>query len=1165
MASLLQYQPASLTQEQRRAVTEAGPLIVSASAGSGKTRVLVERYIRLLLEGVDVRRIVAMTFTRKAAAEMLNRVAERLDRLYAQAEQPHELALLRTLRERLLRATISTFHSYCSALLRRFPIEAAVPPVFSELSATDRRHLRQRAIRSIVDKWLGGNRRDNLGDLIRAFGSYREVERHLERILTTPARVVRPSHPLPYLERCERAVYQIALQLVSLWEKLLQRADEVSQDMEACVLSARRVVQLGFCLGSDRNAPLHNALNEFHTKDGSLRAKWKRLADSTEAQAAKHWAVILQQALTCDLLTEQSAESVAATIMELASAAIRYIDEEKASIAAFEPDDLQRRAVELLNNARVRQRLRWEIEHILVDEFQDTDPLEYELVQQLVPLHDPVLDFPELFIVGDPKQSIYGFRGADVRVFERARGDIITASDRSHDVHLQTSFRMTPTLVAVVNAIMQVAMPKRTSGYDVGYEELCSTRDSSTCPQSTVALLIGADANETATLVARHIVQITSPGEHCLVWDDGPLETDGGGGFRPAKYRDIALLARKSSTLAAYVQALRTAGIPFRIESGRGFYQTQEVLDVLSFLRLVHNRHDDVAVATFLRSPFVGLSDSELTLIAQAPPHERSFYERFAALATSTNVSPRIEAAYALLDDLLPVATRLPPTMLVRLLLRRSQWYQRICAMPRAEQIIANVEKLLEAARQFERRGFRNLLDFVEELDSLRVVADTESEAAIVSDDNVVTLMTIHAAKGLEFPIVYLLGTDETSNGRHQQLVITEELGVILTSVEGKSTLGGALAKSMQRQREQAEESRLLYVALTRAKDHLFIAGTIAPPSTEMKSRTPKSDSYLAWISKAFGLEWDSGYGVRSVSFSGFVRRYPGESPQQIDISVEIFYDLPQRDVVVDTEIPEPPRLDMTDSVSSTLSGEIISASQLLLYEHSPKEFYRIYRCGLPARDDEWKRALARLEREEDIIGTLAGKIIHRALEHLITRGSTLTAAVAIERALAEFQCTSLDNVRRRAVQDVEETLAFLDRNGLLEHTQRAFIEQAMIMPIGRHFLYGVPDVLIETAHGWEIWDWKTNCHDTRSAGEWLEYYRLQLEVYALLVAFAFPEQEHVTVRLIMTRPPVEMVHRTYSRAELHTIASRIDVLAQRIVRTAIESEESVGGESHIL
>lgn len=332
----------------------------------------------------------------------------------------------------------------------------------------------------------------------------------------------------------------------------------------------------------------------------------------------------------------------------------------------------------------------------------------------------------------------------------------------------------------------------------------------------------GRDAIATATLVARHIARITSTAEQQRsVWDERLPGAQGRqGGVRGALYRDIAILARKGSTLAAYVQALRAAGIPFRIESGRGFYQTQEVLDVLSFLRLVHNRHDDVAVATFLRSPFVGLSDSELVQIATRGRQQASLFERFATLAQSTDAPPRIAAAYSMLAQLLPIATRLPPTMLVRLLVRRTQWYQNVWSSPRAEQIIANVEKLLEAARQFEQQGFRNLLDFVEELDSLRLVADTESEAAVISDDNVVTLMTIHAAKGLEFPIVYVVGAEQLTSGRPEPLAITEELGVTIASVEGRETLGGTLARQILRQREQAEERRLLYVALTRAKAH---------------------------------------------------------------------------------------------------------------------------------------------------------------------------------------------------------------------------------------------------------------------------------------------------------------------------------------------------------
>ncbi len=1152
----LRYTPPQLTTAQRRAVTEPGPLIVSASAGSGKTRVLVERYVRVLLDGgVDVRRVVALTFTRKAAAEMLERVATRLDRLFAEAKHPDELLQLRSLRERLVSASISTFHSYCSSLLRRFPIEAKVPPVFGELSAADRLQLRRRAIRVIVEQWLSNQRRNELAELIRVFGgSYQALERSLERMLSSPSHLI-SNYSVPSLQdQLHSVIGSLAMQLVHFWQELLGRAgSDAAEECADVIASARQVLRAGFAFGSDSNDALRRALETFHTKDGTLRAKWKRIVDERKARSAKQLAEAVRHALDADLVTEQRAQRAATILVELAHAALEVMDAEKTDLAAFEPDDLQRRALALLDNDSVRSRLRWEIEHILVDEFQDTDPIEYDLLQRLVPLHDHTTDAPELFIVGDPKQSIYGFRGADVRVFERAREDIVAAAGAGHDIHLQTSFRMTPELVALVNAVMQKAMPEQTSGYEVGYEELCTARAIETCPPSSLALLVGRDAIATATLVARHIARITSTAEQQRsVWDERLPGAQGRqGGVRGALYRDIAILARKGSTLAAYVQALRAAGIPFRIESGRGFYQTQEVLDVLSFLRLVHNRHDDVAVATFLRSPFVGLSDSELVQIATRGRQQASLFERFATLAQSTDAPPRIAAAYSMLAQLLPIATRLPPTMLVRLLVRRTQWYQNVWSSPRAEQIIANVEKLLEAARQFEQQGFRNLLDFVEELDSLRLVADTESEAAVISDDNVVTLMTIHAAKGLEFPIVYVVGAEQLTSGRPEPLAITEELGVTIASVEGRETLGGTLARQILRQREQAEERRLLYVALTRAKDHLFIAGTVEPPDSDRTNRPLPSESFLGIISQALGIEWESSYGVRSVQLQGLVRAFPEEAPRQVDASIEIIYDLPEVSASAGTPEQQPTVPVMTDAVASTICGEIVSASQLLLFEQSPKDYYRIYRCGLPAREDQWQRALARLEREEEVVGTLAGQIIHRGLEYVIA--GELSVDAAIERALADYRSSAHEHLRQRAANDVRETLAFLERTGLLGSSLGVLIEQPIIMPLGEHFLYGVPDVLIETAMGWEIWDWKTNRRDERSAEDWLVYYHTQLEVYGLLAASAFPLQEQFTVRLILTRPPVAMVHRTLRRAELDAARARITSLVEGIVRTAAE------------
>ncbi|MCX7930186.1 MAG: UvrD-helicase domain-containing protein, partial [Chlorobi bacterium] len=707
--------PSALTADQRRAVCQHGPLIVRASAGSGKTRVLVERYVRLLLDGYDVRRIVAMTFTRKAAAEMLDRTARRLDQLFEAAQQPDQLLYLRTLRERLIGAHISTFHSYCSSLLRRFPIEAGIEPTFGELSAADTVRLMRDAIRITVEQWLADHRRNDVADLLMVFGSYQTLENALNQVLSDAQHIeslADSSEPDEIVLRVGSALRAIADDQLSLWRRLLWQANEQSlppkikksPPLEEVERILDQLQQSVHTIGRfDADAPwrsiLREALGIFHERSSdSLRSPWKYLANATELLRSTQRCRVLQHAIDTTQEIEIQAWNAVVLLQRLAREALLWMDREKNLLAAFGPDDLQRRAVKLLDVSTVRERLVREIQHVLVDEFQDTDPIEYDLLQKLIPLPHVVEGVPELFIVGDPKQSIYGFRGADVRVFERARNDIVAAGGAGADVRLQTSFRMTPALVAVVNTVMRSIMPESTRGYDVGYEELCTARPEERCPTSAVALLISASDDEQtdeATLVARHIVHCTAA-EPLQVWDEHIVGDDGvRGGFRPVQYRDIVLLARKFSTFEPYVRALRQAGLPFRIESGRGFYRTQEILDVTAFLRLVHNRHDDIALATFLRSPFVGLDDSQLTLIATTPPTHGSLYERMVSFVEHDGNSA-IADARALLDELLAIAIRMPPTALMRMLLRRTPWYSRVAVSPRRQQIEANIEKLLD-------------------------------------------------------------------------------------------------------------------------------------------------------------------------------------------------------------------------------------------------------------------------------------------------------------------------------------------------------------------------------------------------------------------------------------------------------------------------------------
>lgn len=1157
----------TLTAAQQQAVVSAGPLIVSASAGSGKTRVLVERYVRLLLEGYDVRRIVAMTFTRKAAAEMLDRVARRLEQLFARAQNAEELLFLRTVRERLVNAQISTFHSYCSSLLRRFPIEAGIPPVFGELSIAEWRQLLRDSIRTTVEEWIASERRQQLADLIAASGSYGALEAMIEALLTDPQRLAALTiahQDEIYTQQIGRAFTRCVAALLGIWKELDHhrrflslrlRAGSDEARIDSVLADVEQIVRHGIepfrCDGEWREL-LDDAIGTFHTADAGLRSPWKKIATFRQAQQARRHAQLVRAFLAADSQLEWQAWRLATWVGQLAQQALDRMDAEKILLAAFEPDDLQRRALALLDVESVRQRLQWEVEQILVDEFQDTDPIEYELLSKLVPLGSTVPDIPELFIVGDPKQSIYGFRGADVRVFDRARSDIVKAGGA--DVHLQTSFRMTPQLVALVNTVMRSVMPATSSGYHVGYEELCTAREHQTCPPSAIGLLIAREDGPLteAELVARHIVRITSI-EPLTVWDEDALREDGNRGmFRAAQFRDIVLLARKSTIFEPYVRALRAAGIPFRIESGKGFYQTQEVLDVVAFLRVVYNCHDDVALATLLRSPFIGLDDSQLALIANAEPQHGSLYERLMSYSKSNTSDVRINEAVALLQELLPGAIRMPPTVLIRWLLRQTPWYRRIRSSPRAMQIEANVEKLLEAARHFEQRGFRNLLDFVEELDQLRLVADAESEAAVISDDNVVTLMTIHAAKGLEFPIVYIVGADQQAWGRSTQLLVTDEVGIALSAANGQATATGKLARWLIREREEAEEQRLLYVALTRAKDHLFIAGTLSTRQDSDESAVVEPGGYLGTISDALDIAWSNCVGIRSRILRDTVRTDPTTEGTVVEIPIEIIYTLEQTAADVPAAPASAGRV-YVEPLASSIAGEIVSATQLLLFEKSPKEFYRIYRCGLPAQEDDYQRALAQLEQEEEIVGTLAGRIIHRTLEYVLRqqRFDRSTLEVALQQVLSEYRCTTLMPLHQRAAEDVQATLDFLHAQGLLDGVE-LFLEQTMMIPIGEDFLLGVPDVFVRTPHRVEIWDWKTNRRDSRNAEQWMAYYRTQLDVYALLASYAVPEQEMITVRLIATRPPVEMASYVLGRDQLDDVEERIRQMITAIKRTSL-------------
>jgi ATP-dependent helicase/nuclease subunit A len=1197
------------TREQLLAQSADRHLAVTASAGSGKTSVLVQRYVHLLLNGTDSRSIVAITFTRKAAAEMTARVAKEIEHRLAKATEPTELKKLRTIRERLTNAKISTIHSFCSQLLRDFPIEAGVVPNFTELSASEEIVLREKATLDTMEEWLDRDhpRREDALLIFRTLGR-KTVHSYIKTLLSNSEtmRLLKDvySHNSEDLIRkaaelssafvgvavstlrktMENLFLQVDISLLKPAEqvKIQSSIAESREKLYQIDKQLERSYSLQELGGSIRE--LMEVKSVFFTKANELKALYKKLL-------AEHQTIAIHTAIqqTTSLINEQTIEAfesaeldeqliaLARILFAMADEAHQAIEAEKDSRGTLNFDDLQLKALALLANDSVRQKLRRKIRYLMIDEFQDTNILQYEIAKYLVSALE-ILDITtstnstNLFIVGDAKQSIYGFRGADVRVFEEARKDIQSANKRqldigtlqadiltpdgkvaAHgsemygDIRLSATFRLLPAVAGFVNQVCGTIMPNETEGYDVGYEPIVCARhqDQLTPADGSITFLLAeklyqdtaTDTQETtpdesdnedtsneAELLARHIATITGNERPCIVFE-------GSDSNRPAEFGDIAILARSRSGFESLTTALRRSGIPFVIHSGKGFFSTQEIIDVHSYLSFLHNPNDDLSLAAVLRSPFFGCSDADIYSLRgsnSSGAKTTTLWERLCALAPTNKEDSPLVRAQLLLGEMIPLAARMPIPSLIRLLLERSGWRAVISSAERAAQMEANIEKLIDFAREFEHKGFRNLYDFVEELSVLATGETDESEATIQAGVNAVNIMTIHSSKGLEFPIVVLYQTNKRSPNPPALLVnndigITfplpnEEEGDILTPLQ-------LLASNRKQIAEEAEAKRLLYVALTRAKDHLIITGLV---------KRTKSGG----ISKLNGL--------LAMVFRG-IDRLPEELlfnhseklvlqlPVLIDdnmqekeciIPIEFIVSIEPIQAVSSPEQQIKQPLLLVDTLETTIEDEYFSASQMMFYESNPDGYIRTYRLGLAEDDDTAAPIIAEEDTNDHVAGSLAGTIIHEVMSKLPT---WLSPDGIIDIQVLETHITNeLTAIERHTNQQLEQRIRRetenVARSPLLQRFALAFHgaqqEYPLQIPIGQDFLVGVLDVLVQNPNGeWEIWDWKTNkITETNGMNELFEHYRLQLECYIYFCSLLFPEQQQFTARLLFTR-----------------------------------------------
>jgi ATP-dependent helicase/nuclease subunit A len=855
-----------LTIQQQQAVTwRQTSIVLSSGAGCGKTSVLTERYLgHLRDDGADVSQIVAITFTDRAAREMRGRIRKAI--VAAVHAAPDSAAAERWANHLrgLETAQISTIHAFCGTLLRQHAVEAGLDPRFDVLEDVLSVNFETEALTSCLQRLLtaDGQAGVDLCELVLLYGwqpvldavqhlmrawdergwsawrqtpatevaaqwaEYARTEllpRQVQHLLRANAKVARC---LGLLRRTPpKPGSKMASSVVSLLEELPRLAD--APDLGAAI---ERLIELAK-VGSER-ARAWPSEEAYDAVKEALEEFRKELRDLRLEQFA---------AAPVDL---PLAVLVGQRFLRVAEEACLAYRELKRLKGVVDFQDLLILARDLLrDHPEVRERLQRRYRFLLIDELQDTDPVQMELVKLLCA---EGLTLGKLFAVGDYKQSIYRFRGADAHLFQALREDMPPGGRQG----LTLNFRSQPAILHFTNALLREHLDQ--------YEKLEPHRpqlNPGPCVEflwarrGDVENVTEGRAHE-AEWIARRIAAMV--GQETLVTEDHA----GGPTLRTVRPGDVVLLFRAMSNVHLYEASLRNQGLNYYLVGGRAFFAQQEIYDLLNMLRTLENPQDAVSLAGTLRSPFCCLSDEALFLLGRNQGQLWTGLHDAAVLSRlPTDQQTAAERARRHLDRWRSLKDRLPIAHLLGTVFADCGYDAATQFEFLGDRKLANLWKLLDLARTFDRSGLFGLAEFIQRLGDLVSTQPREEQAATLPENaDVVRLMTIHQAKGLEFPIVFVPDlAAERRDARRPVAHWDARLGCVARRPTDEETpafpnFGYELWQAQEKLEDWHEDLRTLYVACTRARDYLILSGSLRP------SRGP-ANTWMLTLAERFDLQ----------------------------------------------------------------------------------------------------------------------------------------------------------------------------------------------------------------------------------------------------------------------------------------------------------------------
>ena len=1040
-----------INEQQLAAIEARGEVFVSAGAGTGKTKVLVERFVRAVCdEGLDVQSVLVITYTRKAAAELRSRIRGELA-----ARGRFDLA------QQLDGAWVSTIHGFCARLLRAHPFAIGIDPRFRELDDEHGAVLRGEAFERALAVFCASREPERLR-LLAIFGSDR-----LRRILTSAYEKLRSAGK--------------PLELAVGREPALDEALATLRDAAQCLVDDDKATE-------NQRGAAQAALDLPSTAERlvelkALRASGVRAASYEEARKE-----VMQTALA--VLARRDRELLQTLLVLFADEYAAGKERE----SALDFEDLQLLARDLLaTDERIREAEQLRFRAIMVDEFQDTNALQCALIDLLASGHDK-----DVFYVGDEFQSIYGFRHADVDVFRARR---VAASQR---LPLTENYRSRPEVLAAVNYLFGPA-------FGAGYQPLAA---SSEFPDPVfghpVELLVTDKESYSGSGVhwrraeAKHVAQRVRE----LV-DAGAATPD-----------EIVLLFAAGTDAEWYEEELRALGLPTYRATGRRYFGQQQVVDLRMYLRLLRNRYDDEALVAVLASPFVGVSNDGLFLLRRHTGR-RPLYaglERSLPDALDAADERLIRAFKQRFERLVAASARVSLERLCELVVSEHDYDLAVLARWDGQRRYANLRKLMRLARSYEELRGRDLEGFLrfirdqEALGAAQLEAVSEEEGA-----GAVRLLTIHAAKGLEFKVVVVADAGREKAGPDA----SDEFLAFSTAT-----------REAEKAAEDEERLRLYYVAMTRAIDRLIVSGAVGEgretPIRWILSRLECAQE-LAGAEEPVELERESAAFLlrvdRNLGLPESTTAVTAEPDVDEDGQLALFVQLPASPASLGyrlpelVEVPQPPLHRVRR----------LSYSALALYERCSYRYYAERLGGLRER-----RGAVAADGGDGLAATEIGDAVHRLLE-LSDRDVAL--------ASAWYPLVTDDELARIGdLVDAYRGSELAQRLGKAARPELPFaFEHDGVL------LHGRFDMFERTGARALVVDYKTNVLGDRDPAEVVEdEYRLQRLVYALAcfrsgvdeveVVYSFLEQPDAPVTTLFGRNDVAELE-----SELSAAIARID------------------------